>query len=181
MNKYEAQTYIAEVRDLLHRAANATEPLAPADEKHLIELEDEALELFAGDLGILAITTAREGLDLAPTIGEERSDAAAGPYDGVRLEAVSEIVKWPGNKVVELRGRLQRLEYVQYVAVSAPQQLPDGREVRDRCASGPERFVTISGTVRPFGAASALAARLLEPLSQGAWPTGKGSPARSNR
>lgn len=171
MNKYQAQAYISEVRELLDKAANATSPLAQADEKRLLQLEEEADEMLAGDLNIFAITTAREGIKLAPTVlGDGEDPAPAGPYDGVRLEAVTEVEKRPASKIIELPGGLQRLEYLQYVAVSAPQDLDDGRTVRDHCASGPEGFVSTGKTPKPFGAASALVARLLEPLSQGAWP-----------
>lgn len=170
MNKYEAQGYISEVRELLHKAANATSPLAQADEKRLLALESTAEGLLAGDLSNFAITTAREGAALAPTVADGEDASAPGPYDDVRLEAVVEVAAQPTSKVLELPTGLHRLDYVRYVAYSAEQTLANGRVVRDSCASGAEGFVLTSGKPKPFGAASALVARLLEPLAAGVWP-----------
>jgi hypothetical protein len=86
-----------------------------------------------------------------------------------RLERVESIEQMPGVKMVEWEdGTLAKVPVVSYWAWGRQYEAADGRIVRDHCRSGPERFSRDEdGTVRQWGAASALLARLLEAAEAG--------------
>lgn len=168
MNRYQAQAFISEVRDLLFKAANADEAgLSSDEERRLIELEADGLQHLREQRDQLRISALESAAVPPPAVIQDDEAPPADPYANIRLEAVVSIEEHPTVKLLEIKGSPVKVQYNRYIAHGAPYQA-HGREVHDSCTSDAEGFIWgVDGVPVPFGAASALAARLLEPLAAG--------------
>lgn len=171
MTPTEAQAFITETRQLLHRAANA-ESLTPAEERRLIELEADALQHLREQRDVLRIT-AFDGAAVPPAVlATDENPAPPTATAGIRFEPVVMIEEQPAVKIVQRGDEYVELRFNRYIAHGDNYKAKDGRTAHDTCASSAEGFIDVPdddlGTRPfPFGAASALAARLLEPLAAG--------------
>lgn len=167
--------------DTTIRARNGLPALTPADEA------DAAAKLEAwlgatttlrngATVPVLNIVTNESMADFATRAGGFQEtfgvtspadpDAAKKPHYN-RLEAVAEITRMEGTKIVEFtEGALERVPAVSYEAVSARYTMPDGRQCQDSTRSGPEAFERdTDGNIGQVGAATALLRRLIEAVA----------------
>ncbi len=137
MELYEAEGFITATKRLLTAAAGGS-----VDAEALVSLEKQAAGLLKSERGKLRIITSEPS---------GRGDDPTHPSFN-RLEPVAEVEETLKEKVIERGGKLQKVTYTYYLASGGDAWT----------GSGPEGFAKVDGKLEPYGAASALLARLLE-------------------